>query len=63
MIPKLVLLSVNMSILTIILCIFIPPVAVLLKKGLGVDFIINILLWILGLLPGMIHAFWICSKK
>lgn len=52
-----------MSILTIILCIFISPVAVLLKKGLGVDFVINIILYLLFWLPGMIHGFWICSKK
>jgi len=52
-----------MSILTIILCIILPPVAVLMKKGLGVDFFINLLLFILGWLPGVIHGFWICSKE
>jgi len=52
-----------MSILSIILCILIPPVAVLLKKGLGADFLINLLLTILGWLPGVIHGFWVLSKK
>ncbi|MCG8526625.1 MAG: YqaE/Pmp3 family membrane protein [Opitutales bacterium] len=52
-----------MSILTIILCILIPPVAVLLKKGLGVDFIINLILTLIFWLPGVIHGFWVCSKK
>lgn len=52
-----------MSILSIILCIFLPPVAVLLKKGLGMDFVINLVLTLLFFLPGMIHAFWVCAKK
>jgi uncharacterized membrane protein YqaE (UPF0057 family) len=52
-----------MSILTIILCIILPPVAVFLNKGLGADFLINLVLTILLWLPGMIHAFWVCSRK
>jgi uncharacterized membrane protein YqaE (UPF0057 family) len=53
-----------MSILDIILCIFLPPVAVFLRKGAGKDFIINIVLWILLLgIGGIIHAFIVLSKK
>ncbi|MDQ8185574.1 YqaE/Pmp3 family membrane protein [Pelagicoccus sp. SDUM812002] len=53
-----------MSILDIILAIFLPPVAVFLKKGAGKDFIINILLWVLLFgLGGIIHAFIVLSKK
>ncbi|GAB5562911.1 MAG: hypothetical protein SynsKO_45580 [Synoicihabitans sp.] len=53
-----------MSILDIILAIFIPPVAVFLKKGAGKDLIINIVLWVLLLgVGGIIHAFWLLSKK
>ncbi|WP_194852117.1 YqaE/Pmp3 family membrane protein [Nonlabens antarcticus] len=51
-----------MSILTIILNIFLPPVSVALNKGLGKDFIINVILTILGVLPGVIHAFYVTSK-
>ncbi|MBU3012060.1 YqaE/Pmp3 family membrane protein [Polaribacter vadi] len=51
-----------MSILTIILSILLPPVAVLLKHGLGKEFVINVLLTILGWLPGVIHAFYVNSK-
>ncbi|KOY52635.1 YqaE/Pmp3 family membrane protein [Polaribacter dokdonensis] len=51
-----------MSILTIILSILLPPVAVILEKGLGKDFLINLLLTILGWLPGVIHAFYVNSK-
>lgn len=46
-----------MSLLTILLNIFIPPLAVFLKHGLGVTFLISLLLTALGWLPGVIHAF------
>lgn len=52
-----------MSIVTILLNIFLPPVSVLLNKGLGKDFIINVILSILGLLPGIIHAFYVTRNK
>jgi len=45
-----------MSILTIILSILLPPVAVFMKHGIGTTFLISILLTILGWLPGVIHA-------
>ncbi len=46
-----------MSLLTIILNIVLPPLAVFMKHGLGGKFILNLLLTILGWLPGVIHAF------
>ncbi|WP_430408294.1 YqaE/Pmp3 family membrane protein [Kordia sp.] len=45
-----------MSILTIILSIIFPPVAVALKHGLSGTLVISILLTLLGWLPGVIHA-------
>lgn len=45
-----------MSILTIILSILLPPVAVFMKKGLGGAFLLNILLTLIGWIPGVIHA-------
>jgi uncharacterized membrane protein YqaE (UPF0057 family) len=51
-----------MSILTIILNLFLPPVSVVLNKGIGKDFIINVILTLLGLLPGVIHAFYVTGK-
>lgn len=51
-----------MSILTIILNIFLPPLSVALNKGIGKDFIINIILTLLGGIPGMIHAFYVTSR-
>jgi len=53
-----------MSIIDILLCIFLPPVAVFLRKGLGTDFLINLVLSLLLLwVGGIIHAFWLLSKK
>ncbi|KAL4753188.1 hypothetical protein BDW72DRAFT_191335 [Aspergillus terricola var. indicus] len=43
----------------IILTIFIPPLGVFLISGCSVDFLINIMLTILGYLPGHIHAFYL----
>ncbi|CAM4347300.1 YqaE/Pmp3 family membrane protein [Gillisia limnaea] len=52
-----------MSILTIVLNILLPPLAVFLKHGLGVTFLISILLTLLGWIPGMIHAFIVNGTK
>ncbi|MDD3181169.1 MAG: YqaE/Pmp3 family membrane protein [Opitutaceae bacterium] len=53
-----------MSIVDIILAILLPPLAVFLRKGAGKDFIISLLLTLLLFwLGGIIHAFWLLSKK
>lgn len=43
--------------LTIILNILIPPLAVYLNHGVGTTLLISIILTIIGWLPGVIHAF------
>lgn len=50
------------KLLLIILAIFLPPVAVFLKKGLGKDLIINIVLCLLVFLPGVVHALWLVTQ-
>ncbi|MCK8481395.1 YqaE/Pmp3 family membrane protein [Psychroserpens algicola] len=45
-----------MSILTIIISVLLPPVAVFMQHGVGKELLINILLTILGWVPGVIHA-------
>lgn len=40
------------DIFKIILAIILPPIGVLLERGLSVDLLINILLTILGYIPG-----------
>ena len=42
-----------------ILSVFLPPLAVCLHRGLKVDFLVSILLTLLGWIPGMIHAYYI----
>ncbi|KAM6492199.1 Proteolipid membrane potential modulator domain containing protein [Amanita muscaria] len=44
------------NVLLYFLALFIPPLAVFLKRGISSDFWINILLWILGWIPGVLHA-------
>ena len=51
-----------MFILLIILAILLPPLAVFLSVGIGLHFWINIVLWILGIIPGVIHALYIVLK-
>lgn len=50
------------KVVLIILAIFLPPVAVFLKKGAGKDLVINIVLCLVFFLPGMIHAIWLVTK-
>ncbi len=46
----------------IVITIILPPLGVLLGKGFGWAFIINILLTLLGYIPGLIHAFWVQTR-
>lgn len=46
----------------VLLAIFFPPVAVFFKSGIGKDLIINIILCLLFLIPGVLHALWLVTK-
>jgi len=46
----------------ILVALFLPPVAVFLKRGVGQALLINILLCLLLYFPGMVHALWVVSK-
>jgi uncharacterized membrane protein YqaE (UPF0057 family) len=50
---------VNSDICKIIFAIILPPLGVFLERGCGADFLINILLTILGWIPGVIHAMYV----
>ncbi len=52
-----------MDIIRILLAIFLPPVAVFLTVGFRGHFWLNIVLTILGFIPGLIHAVWIIAKN
>jgi uncharacterized membrane protein YqaE (UPF0057 family) len=49
--------------LSLLCALFFPPIAVLMERGCGCDLLINILLTLLGFIPGMIHAFWIVLQN
>jgi uncharacterized membrane protein YqaE (UPF0057 family) len=49
----------NMSIVQLILAFILPPAAVYLAVGLTLHFWINVILTILGWVPGILHALWV----
>lgn len=51
------------DLIRILLAILLPPVGVFLQVGIGMHFWINILLTILGYIPGIVHAVWVIAKK
>lgn len=52
-----------MSILNLILAIFLPPIGAFLQVGATKHFFINIILTLLGFMPGVIHAVWLVVTK
>ncbi len=46
----------------IIIALLLPFLAVFLKKGVGKDLLINVLLCLVFYVPGMIHALWVVTK-
>jgi uncharacterized membrane protein YqaE (UPF0057 family) len=51
-----------MDIIRIIFAILLPPLGVFLQVGLGKHFWINIVLTLLGYIPGIVHAIYIIAK-
>ena len=51
-----------MDVIRILFAIILPPLGVFLQVGLGKHFWLNILLTILGYVPGIIHAIYIILK-
>lgn len=51
------------DILKILLSILLPPVGVFLEVGLGLHFWLNIVLTLLGYIPGIVHALFIILRK
>jgi uncharacterized membrane protein YqaE (UPF0057 family) len=52
-----------MDVLRILLAILLPPLGVFLQVGIGLQFWINILLTLLGYVPGIIHAIWVILSR
>ncbi|KAJ7853733.1 hypothetical protein B0H13DRAFT_2082363 [Mycena leptocephala] len=51
------------DVLLIIVAILFPPAAAAFITGCSCDLLINILLTILGYIPGHIHAFWLIYRR
>ena len=47
----------------VILSIIVPPVGVFFKVGFGMHFWLNIVLTMLGYIPGLVHAIWVLASK
>ncbi len=52
-----------MKLLRFLLAILLPPVGVFLSFGISTTLLINVLLTLLGWLPGSIHAVWAIAKQ
>jgi uncharacterized membrane protein YqaE (UPF0057 family) len=51
------------NLIRIVCALLLPPLAVFLKVGLRSAFWMNVLLTLLGFVPGMIHALWIVARQ
>jgi uncharacterized membrane protein YqaE (UPF0057 family) len=51
-----------MDIVRVILAIILPPLGVFFQVGLKLHFWLNILLTILGFIPGIVHALWVILR-
>lgn len=52
-----------MDIVRIICAVLLPPLGVFLKVGFGGHFWLNILLTLLGYIPGIVHAVWVIARR
>lgn len=53
----------HVRLLKILFAILFPPISVLLETGLSRHFLLNVLLTILGVIPGSIHAVWVLIRR
>ncbi len=56
-------LSKIMDLVRIICAVVLPPLGVFLQTGLSTQLLVNILLTLLGYIPGIVHAVWIIAKE
>ncbi len=52
-----------MDLIKIIFAILLPPLGVFMEVGLGKHFWINIILTLLGYIPGIVHAVWVIARR
>ncbi len=51
------------NLVRIIIAIILPPLGVFLTVGIQGAFWINIILTLLGYVPGIVHAVWVIAKR
>jgi uncharacterized membrane protein YqaE (UPF0057 family) len=56
-------LEIEMDLVRLVLSVMIPPLGVFLQVGLTKHFWINVILTILGYIPGLVHAVWVIAKS
>lgn len=52
-----------MDFLRILAAVLLPPLGVFLQVGFRGHFWLNILLTMLGYIPGIVHAVWIIARR
>jgi uncharacterized membrane protein YqaE (UPF0057 family) len=52
-----------MRIIRLLLSVVLPPLGVFLRFGLGKQFWLNLLLTLLGYVPGLVHAVWVIARE
>mgnify|MGYP001131688629 FL=1 len=52
-----------MELLKIIIVIILPPLGVFLQVGIGKHFWLNLILTLLGYIPGIVHGVWVIAKN
>lgn len=52
-----------MDLIRIIAAVLLPPLGVFLEVGFGKHFWLNILLTLLGYIPGIVHAVWVIARE
>ena len=50
-----------MDCLRVVLSVIIPPLGVFFKVGFGLHFWLNLVLTLLGYIPGLVHAIWVIA--
>ncbi len=55
--------STTSNIVRIIFAILLPPLGVFLQVGLTTQFWLNIVLTLLGYIPGIVHAVYIIARR
>lgn len=50
------------DLIRVLFAILLPPLGVFLQVGIGRSFWINLILTLLGYIPGIVHAIWVIAK-